>query len=505
MLAISLFVYLACDKPMQPFEVPQGKESKSLILIFERMPHITDTCEFVVGSGYGKTFEPEVVYYDNFRKKEFVINKINPKDTVAIFPVSNYAIVRHRYDAFNYYEFLFQRGDTVVFSYNSNHRPLPKVLNRKTLPYDFIYDEKVRRRFIQPRHTPVFKYTDARSFTDFSIDLSKDPIDSQEKKIKDKAYKESMLLFKHENVFLDSLLANNSISKEVYDFYKNRIINMSLVLNINENKIPYERIEIITRKDSSASTVFPNMYYHLFLEAAADKYFVENATKINFKDGVNRDYKEIYKSINAASMFTENSKNFLLTREINRIAKSFSKDDFKEYFGFYEKDIKDTAMINSIRNENFLELNTVKSESNTLILMSGDKKQLTLDDMIKANYGKVVMLDFWASWCAPCRVAMPYSIKLHDQLKGTGVVFVYLSIDKNLGAWERASLKEGLIEVKENYIILNFETSDFTKQHKIGLIPRYMIFDKKGRIAYANAMSPESKDLKDILLKLALK
>ncbi len=132
--------------------------------------------------------------------------------------------------------------------------------------------------------------------------------------------------------------------------------------------------------------------------------------------------------------------------------------------------------------------------------MSSDKKQITFDDLKKLHAGKLIYVDFWASWCAPCRKALPFSIKIKD--KNKDVVFVYLSIDSTIDPWQKAMVDENLDTYSESYLIVNSESSNFLKKQNVSSIPRYMIFDRKGTLAFANAPSAESKELVATFYKL---
>ena len=104
----------SCKKSETP--TAAGDSTNAIVLIFKDIPYISDTCQFTIGS-YNKTYESEVAYYDDFRLKHIGVTKNVSVDTLTLTPNSNNVILRHRYDAFNYYEYLFERGDTVVFTY----------------------------------------------------------------------------------------------------------------------------------------------------------------------------------------------------------------------------------------------------------------------------------------------------------------------------------------------------------------------------------------------------
>lgn len=129
-------------------------------------------------------------------------------------------------------------------------------------------------------------------------------------------------------------------------------------------------------------------------------------------------------------------------------------------------------------------------------LYSQDKT--TLEDIIEENKGKVIYIDFWASWCKPCRKEMKYIPKLYDYYEGKDVVFVYLSIDLDENKWIEISKKEGISQHKYSLLTVKMKkTSDFKLSKKlnfkINAIPRYVLFDKNGELVNDDAPRPSEK------------
>ena len=118
-----------------------------------------------------------------------------------------------------------------------------------------------------------------------------------------------------------------------------------------------------------------------------------------------------------------------------------------------------------------------------------DGNYFTFEDL----KGKVVYVDYWASWCGPCRSQMPYSKQLHEmftaqQLKQ--IVFLYISIDPTEEAWKNAVKQigmEGRLAISPG----NWN-SEIAKYFQINSIPRYMLIDKKGNIVDFNAKRPST-------------
>jgi thiol-disulfide isomerase/thioredoxin len=91
--------------------------------------------------------------------------------------------------------------------------------------------------------------------------------------------------------------------------------------------------------------------------------------------------------------------------------------------------------------------------------------------------GKVVVLDFWAMWCPPCRASIPGIEKLHKTYAGKGLVILGISLDS--GDWD--SVKAFRTEYGITYPILK-GTEDVAQRYLVRTIPMFVIVDKDGNI-----------------------
>jgi thiol-disulfide isomerase/thioredoxin len=106
-----------------------------------------------------------------------------------------------------------------------------------------------------------------------------------------------------------------------------------------------------------------------------------------------------------------------------------------------------------------------------------------LDDKLqplKQWRGKVVVLNFWAPWCPPCREEIPDFIKLQDKYGERGLVFIGLALD------EKIKVQAFADEIGINYPVLlgEMEAVDLARKigNRLGGLPFTVVIDRKGRI-----------------------
>jgi len=103
--------------------------------------------------------------------------------------------------------------------------------------------------------------------------------------------------------------------------------------------------------------------------------------------------------------------------------------------------------------------------------------------------GKVVLVDFWASWCGPCRRENPHVVKLYDKYKSKGFEVLGVSLDRTKDKWEKAIAKDKL--TWSHVSDLKGWKNKVAKQYSVTSVPHTILLDKEGRILARNLRGPD--------------
>jgi thiol-disulfide isomerase/thioredoxin len=122
-----------------------------------------------------------------------------------------------------------------------------------------------------------------------------------------------------------------------------------------------------------------------------------------------------------------------------------------------------------------------------------DSKFLTMDGktVSLSDYkGKVVLLDFWATWCGPCRMAMPGLQKMHESMKSKGLVVLGVSLDRN----PPVQVPPFLTKMGITYTNFADNPKDPSSlKWNVQAIPSLYLIDRKGNIVrWWRGMAPET-------------
>lgn len=194
-----------------------------------------------------------------------------------------------------------------------------------------------------------------------------------------------------------------------------------------------------------------------------------------FQDDLNKVSKDFIKNNPDAYLSVLLLENFLMRQYL-------TAEEITSYFAKIDKSLLNTKSAKNIKKV----LDAIKNDPAAKVEVGGkapdfsaknpEGKQISL----KESMGKVTIIDFWASWCGPCRGENPNVVALYKALHAKGLNIIGVSLDKDAAKWKEAIAKDGLVWPQISN--LKFWDEPIAKQYNVESIPATFILDAKGVI-----------------------
>lgn len=429
-------------------------------------------------------------------------------DTTTVTLDAEWMFVKYYFNPNASSDFIAHKGDTVLIRRDtskiySRAQPQICIRNRNAKPLDTEYRNAFLERFgsyegltieeVENHHTLLWDIYDfdfrrgVKAWNEYGIRHNCAIVKTLEK----------------EKVWIDSLNTAGMFSEPAYRYFKER--NMWSLKKRREfgfkGSIGETVADSIFRADYDKDRFDSDVYgfYRGFMNSVAYSSYFPKYVQVS--QGSTCDWEYTYAKLQNDTLIkgTPFFETFL-TRTLDGMLQDFPKHKSKKYVDMTVAAI-DPTFANTLKERYHDAFAEDKMVENEVLLMDPEGKKTNLSKLLNSMKGKVVYVDFWASWCRPCCAEMEPAAELREKMRGKDVEFIYLSTDE-----DHSKMCEALDKLKltgwKVYRILNPKAAKFMYVYNIQLIPRYMIIDKNGKIVNDNAPRPSSEEIEKILSTL---
>ncbi|TAJ14141.1 AhpC/TSA family protein [Marinilabiliaceae bacterium JC017] len=174
----------------------------------------------------------------------------------------------------------------------------------------------------------------------------------------------------------------------------------------------------------------------------------------------------------------------------SNMARSLDYEELKDLIAKFESNLGDHQYVTEMKEllvplekyNNALKATEEGSTAPDFSLTSNEGESVSLNSF----RGKYVLIDFWASWCKPCRAENPNIVKLYNMFKNKGFEIISISLDRDESQWKEAIDTDGLIWTQ-----VWDKDSKVAESYAVQSIPSTFLLDKEGKILATQLHSDE--------------
>lgn len=415
----------------------------------------------------------EFMYLTKFGGRFMAFNENDSLSPVKIYsnePIMTYCVINNKILSNNFIEILPDEEIQVVFDQKGNRKFLAKNNPARSNELSFYYlnllfSKKYDLDYFIPKNrsfSNIIEYTD-------SVEVAR-------------------------TSYLKEYVAKNTVTHRFYPVILRQISEKkysslaSLLLNGKETNTEL-LLPIITKlktfycSDDTVSSIEHNMGAYTFCQFLTIKESQLQKTPENMFNTALKYFKG--KSLDAVLFYCIKQ-----ALEIN------TPSNRKLFDLFYAK-CKDPEYIDYVKTEELkYNLANDKGESDGLLLLN--KSTTSWNQILEKYKGKVIYVDFWASWCSPCVREIPFLEELKEHYANKGVVFISISTDQHFSDW-KGKVDQLKIDSPYSFILANSANSALQKSLEIKTIPRFVLIDKTGKIVVKDAIRPSNKNIHTLI------